>query len=117
MKKWKETEKNGYILIENENGATLGVLPCAIDADESEQILAAYKFNGTDFLVRDFVNLTLTGKPADTEEQATTEQITTAPPLTEAPTDREQSDGCGAVMGSGLMLLLLSAAWLLQKRD
>ncbi len=103
-----------------ENGATLGVLPCAIDANESEQILAAYKFNGTDFLVRDFVNLTLTGKPADTVEQATTEQITTAPPLTEvteAPTDREHSDGCGAVMGSGLMLLLLSAAWLLQKRD
>lgn len=102
-----------------ENGATLGVLPCAIDANESEQILAAYKFNGTDFIVRDFVNLTLIGKPADTEESATTEEISTAKPLTEVtenPTDL-QSDGCGAVMGGGLMMLLLGAAWLLGKRS
>ena len=68
-----------------ENGAVLGVLPCAIDADEHEQILAAYKFNGTDFLVRDFINLTLAGKPDPTTEQETTPAPETEQPTTDAP--------------------------------
>lgn len=106
-----------------ENGAMLGVLPCAIDADENDQILAAYKFNGTDFLVKDFVNLTLQGKPEQTTEEMTTEEITTAaPPLTEqteAPTTEAQTEqsGCGAVIGMSALALLLCAAFVLEKKD
>ena len=104
-----------------ENGAVLGVLPCAIDADTNENILAAYKFNGTDFIVRDFVNLTLEGKPdATTEqptEQPTTEQITTQAPLVEQTTevtapgadDQVKPGGCGAVIGGASLALLLPA--------
>ena len=103
-----------------ENGAVLGVLPCAIDADENEKILAAYKFNGTDFLVRDFINLTLTGKADATTEQEMTEtseieSVTDA--VTPSPEPEAQPGGCGAwIGGTGLgavIVFALAAAWVL----
>lgn len=104
-----------------ENGAVLGVLPCAIDADTNENILAAYKFNGTDFIVKDFINLTLAGKPDATTEQSTeqptTQEITTQAPLVEQTTEaistqtevEVESGGCGAVIGGVCLALLLPA--------
>ena len=100
-----------------ENGAELGVLPCAIDADENENILAAYKFNGTDFLVKDFINMTLAGKPEDTTQaptQESTQEITEQPDTT-APADT-QSKGCGAMMSGAMLALLLPAAVVLKKK-
>lgn len=103
-----------------ENGAVLGVLPCAIDADTNEKILAAYKFNGTDFLVRDFINMTLQGKG-----EVTTEQVTTQAPETETVTDALTTEpqaevkpgGCKAMLGgadvAGTILIALAAAWVL----
>lgn len=102
-----------------ENGATLGVLPCAIDADSNGKILAAYKFNGTDFIVKDFVNLTLAGKPEPTTEEATTEAPvveTTEQATTEADT-QAPSGGCGATMGGFAFVMLLGAAFVLGKKD
>lgn len=102
-----------------ENGAVLGVLPCAIDADENENILAAYKFNGTDFLVKDFINMTLAGKPEDTTEATTTEQITTEASTTEEITTAQadtQPQGCGAMIGGAMLALLLPAAVVLKKK-
>ena len=98
-----------------ENGAVLGVLPCAIDADESETILAAYKFNGTDFLVRDFVNLTLMGKPEPTTEAPTAEQTTTEQ-TTETVAQPTES-GCGAMVSGVVVITLLGAAWVSGRKD
>ncbi len=98
-----------------ENGAVLGVLPCAIDADESENILAAYKFNGTDFLVRDFVNLTLMGKPEPTTEAPTAEQTTTEQ-TTETVAQPTES-GCGAMVSGVVVITLLGAAWVSGRKD
>ncbi len=67
-----------------EAGAKLGLLPCAIDsltADGSNII--AYKFNGTDFIAKDFVVATLMA--SETEPEAPTEEPTAEP--TEAPTE------------------------------
>ncbi|MBQ7378687.1 MAG: hypothetical protein IJW70_03290 [Clostridia bacterium] len=108
-----------------QNGAVLGVLPCAIDADESENILAAYKFNGTDFLVKDFVNLTLAGKPEPTQTEQTSEEVTIQAPLAEQPTQtpasenetEAQSGGCGAILGSVGVIALLPFAALLRKKN
>ena len=102
-----------------ENGAELGVLPCAIDADENEQILAAYKFNGTDFIVKDFINMTLAGKP-----EATTEQEATQVPETEAETGadvtttepEQQSSGCRSVVGGAWLIFLITLAVMIVKR-
>lgn len=73
-------------------GAELGLLPCAIDSlDAHGKDIIAYKFNGTDFIAKDFVVATLAdaeGKiPAETE--TTTEVPTDAPtePVTGAPTE------------------------------
>lgn len=98
-----------------ENGAVLGVLPCAIDADERENILAAYKFNGTDFLVRDFVNLTLMGKPEPTTEAPTAEQTTTEQ-TTETVAQPTES-GCGAMVSGVVVITLLGAAWVSGRKD
>lgn len=128
-----------------EVGAKLGLLPCAIDsltADGSDII--AYKFNGTDFVVCDFVVATLADQDGNTapETEAPTETPTEVPtdapaeaPTDEAPTegpnegatetpteapadtDAPAKTGCGAVMGMG-MALLLPAAWMtLRKRE
>ena len=107
-----------------QNGAVLGVLPCAIDADENDNILAAYKFNGTDFLVRDFINLTLTGKSEQTSEQATTQTETTAPEtgaVTTAPDAQAKTGGCGAwISGAGMIgmtMLALAAVWVMKIKN
>ena len=105
-----------------QNGATLGVLPCAIDADQNEQILAAYKFNGTDFVVKDFVNLTLAGKPEQTAAPTVTEDVTTEPLTTQAPTQEEQTEqaagGCHAAVCSVCLLSLIPlAACVLKKKQ
>jgi hypothetical protein len=77
-------------------GAQLGLLPCAIDSlDAHGRDIIAYKFNGTDFIAKDFVVATLAnaeGKvPEETEAptEAPTETPTEAPTEvpTEAPTD------------------------------
>ena len=106
-----------------ENGAVLGVLPCAIDADESETILAAYKFNGTDFLVRDFINLTLEGKSEQTTEQATTNAPETViDASTTAPVTDAEPSGCKAMLGGvgivsvPVLALALAAAWVLDTK-
>lgn len=45
---------------EPKSGATLGLLPCAIDSlDAHGKKIIAYKFNGTDFVVSDFVEAVL----------------------------------------------------------
>jgi hypothetical protein len=71
-----------------EAGAKLGLLPCAIDsltADGSDII--AYKFNGTDFMVEDFVVATLLAP--ETETEVPTEESTETPTAesTEAATE------------------------------
>lgn len=126
-------------------GAELGLLPCAIDSlDAHGRDIIAYKFNGTDFIAKDFVVATLAdaeGKiPAETE--APTEVPTDAPtePVTEAPAEEttaapadstaesvadSNSDtaatpdpkGCGATVAL-TALSLLPAAWIaLRKRE
>lgn len=128
-------------------GAKLGLLPCAIDslvADCSDII--AYKFNGTDFMVGDFVVATLadadgktapeTEAPTEAPTEMPTEDVTEAPsePVTKAPTEDgvteapadtaastdthpSEKTGCGSVMGVG-MAFLLPAAWMtLRKRE
>ena len=99
------------------------VLPCAIDADESETILAAYKFNGTDFLVRDFINLTLEGKSEQTTEQATTNAPETViDASTTAPVTDAEPSGCKAMLGGvgivsvPVLALALAAAWVLDTK-
>ena len=127
-------------------GAQLGLLPCAIDSlDAHGRDIIAYKFNGTDFIARDFVVATLAdaeGKvPAETE--APTEPVTEAPTEaptevpteaptdtpteapTEAPTDTPTDGteapakkGCGSTVAVGLLAALLPAAWVaLRKRE
>lgn len=71
------------------NGTVFSVLPCAIDADTEGQILAAYKFNDTDFPVRDFLKITLV---ADPEETATAGETDTEPGTAED-TEEPVTDG------------------------
>ena len=123
-------------------GAQLGLLPCAIDsftANGSEII--AYKFNGTDFMVGDFVVATLADKDGNTapETETPTEAETTEVPTetatevptevstegditeapTEVPTDTEApvKTGCGAVTSMNSVLLLFAAWMLLRRRE
>ena len=128
-------------------GARLGLLPCAIDslvADCSDII--AYKFNGTDFMVGDFVVATLADKDGNTSEtEAPTEVPTEAPTEaptdgetaepTEAPTDGETADpaetpadtadgteppaktGCGSILALSVATLLPAAWMALRKRE
>ena len=123
-------------------GAQLGLLPCAIDSFTANgSDIIAYKFNGTDFIVGDFVVATLVNAdgslPAETEaptrpettevptetptetaaEVSTAGDITEAP--TEVPTDAEApvKTGCGAVTGMGSVLLLFAAWMLLRRRE
>ena len=120
-------------------GAQLGLLPCAIDsftANGSEII--AYKFNGTDFMVGDFVVATLADKDgntapeteAPTEAETTVEATTPAEELTAAPTEtvteapvettadtEPAKTGCGAAMTMAFLPLLPSAWIALRKRE
>jgi hypothetical protein len=126
-------------------GAELGLLPCAIDSlDAHGKDIIAYKFNGTDFIAKDFVVATLAdaeGKiPVETEAptevptepvtEVPTEETTAVP--TDAPADStvesvadSNSDtaatpdpkGCGATVAL-TALALLPAAWIaLRKRE
>ena len=118
-------------------GAQLGLLPCAIDSQTANgSDLIAYKFNGTDFMVGDFVVATLADENGNTSPvteaptEETTEPVTEAPtdPATDAPaedattpeppadTDAPET-GCGASVAMAA-LALLPAAWLtLRKRE
>ena len=109
-------------------GAVLGLLPCAIDShdeDKPSNISAAFKFNGTDFMVGDFVHATLmaspeTEAPTEAPTEAMTEvttEVTTEVPTeapTEVPTESEKS-GCKSVCVCGLPVVLL-AGWALTKK-
>ena len=119
-------------------GSQLGLLPCAIDsftANGSEII--AYKFNGTDFMVGDFVVATLadengnttpeTEAPTEvteeiTDTEAPTDPVTNVPAedttTAETPADTDApKSGCGATVATAA-LALLPAAWLtLRKRE
>ena len=122
-------------------GAQLGLLPCAIDSlTANGSDIIAYKFNGTDFMVGDFVVATLADENGNTapETEAPTEEPTeeTTEPVTEAPTDPATDapaedattpeppadtdapeTGCGASVAMAA-LALLPAAWLtLRKRE
>ena len=127
-------------------GAQLGLLPCAIDSlDAHGRDIIAYKFNGTDFIAKDFVVATLadaegkvpaeteaptepateaptedpTDAPTDTPTEAPTEEPTEVP--TDAPTDGTEAPakkGCGSTAAVGLLAALLPAAWIvLRKRE
>ena len=127
-------------------GAQLGLLPCAIDSlDAHGRDIIAYKFNGTDFIAKDFVVATLAdaeGKVPE-ETEAPTEPVTEAPTEaptevpTEAPTDTPTEapteapadtptdgteapakEGCGSTLAVGLLAVLIPAAWtVLRKRE
>lgn len=123
-------------------GAQLGLLPCAIDSlDAHGRNIIAYKFNGTDFIAKDFIVATLMAPAGETEEttetptEPPTEEPTEAPAdtpaetptdtPTEAPTDAPADgteapakEGCGSTLSMGLLAALLPAAWVaLRKRE
>ena len=119
-------------------GAQLGLLPCAIDSlDDHGGNIIAYKFNGTDFVVCDFVVATLADANGSIlpETEARTEVPTEAPtetvPVTGADplpvagttassaTETEaQKSGCaGTVALSALVLLVPVMYATLRKRD
>lgn len=129
-----------------EAGAKLGLLPCAIDSlDDHGGNIIAYKFNGTDFIAKDFIVATLmapageteepTEEPTDVPTETPTEEPTDAPvdtptetptdTPTEAPTDAPvdgtdapAEKGCGSTLSVGLLSALLPAAWVaLRKRE
>ena len=122
-------------------GAQLGLLPCAIDSlDDHGGNIIAYKFNGTDFVVCDFVVATLAdasghiSPETEAPTEAPTEAITEAP--TEAPTDTAAATipepqpttepapetdvptgGCSSTVAIGA-LMLMPLAWVcLRKKE
>lgn len=128
-------------------GATLGLLPCAIDSlDAKGKNIIAYKFNGTDFMVDDFVEAILIAPESDMVRDTDTETLEEAsaetlaetsettdpaePPAadgTEAPadgtdapaeeTDAPEKQGCGSSVAVGLAAVLIPAcAVVLRKR-
>ncbi len=73
-----------------EAGAKLGLLPCAIDSlDDHGGNIIAYKFNGTDFIAKDFVVATLLAPVSEGSTEGTTEAETPAESeeITETPSD------------------------------
>ncbi len=120
-----------------EVGAQLGLLPCAIDSlDDHGGNIIAYKFNGTDFIAKDFVVATLAdangNTTAVTEEptEAPTEAPAEAPAETEAntvpatettagaPDPEPAKGGCaGSAAFSALLLLVPIAYTSLRKRE
>ena len=125
-------------------GSQLGLLLCAIDSFTANgSDIIAYKFNGTDFLVGDFIVATLadengntapeTEAPTEVTEETTeetTEPVTEAPtdPATDAPaedattaeppadTDAPET-GCGATVALAILPLLPAVWMLLRKRE
>ena len=126
-------------------GAQLGLLPCAIDSFTANgSDIIAYKFNGTDFMVGDFVVATLvnadgslttetevptevpteptTEAPADeTTNEPAEETATAAPETTDAPTETVadtsvEKTGCGATVTGGLAVCLLAGLTCLSKK-
>lgn len=124
-------------------GAQLGLLPCAIDSfDKDGEDIIAYKFNGTDFLAKDFVVATLMGNgeateadTADVGSNAVTEETTTevAQPDNDAPTsedvensstaadtdggmDAAQPKGCFGTLSVGIVVALTAAAGVLIRK-
>ncbi len=120
-------------------GAQLGLLPCAIDSlDDHGGNIIAYKFNGTDFVVCDFVVATLadangnmvseteapTEVPTEIEvvTQGETEHIhdtlcDCAESATEPVTEATKSGCAGSVALSTLMVLVPLAYMTLRKRE
>jgi hypothetical protein len=74
---------------EPKSGATLGLLPCAIDSlDAHGKNIIAYKFNGTDFVVSDFVEAVLIPpewETSDAETSAETPEDTAEQPADSTP--------------------------------
>jgi hypothetical protein len=74
---------------EPKSGATLGLLPCAIDSlDAQGKNIIAYKFNGTDFVVSDFVEAVLIPpewETSDAETSAETPEDTAEQPADSTP--------------------------------
>ena len=73
-------------------------------------------------MVKDFVNLTLAGKPEQTTAPTVTEDVTTVPIDTQAPTQEEQTEqaagGCHAAVCSACLLALIPlAACVLKKKQ
>lgn len=115
------------------NGTQFSVLPCAIDAitdaDGSlDQITAAYKFKDTDFIVRDFLKITLDGKPEETTAEVTTEEITTQAEEStvnaetnansETTNNENQTSGCNSTVGAfAIMMCLIGATGFIRKKD
>ena len=65
---------------EPKSGATLGLLPCAIDSlDAHGRNIIAYKFNGTDFVVCDFVEAVLIGPEGETPDGETSAETADQP--------------------------------------
>ena len=124
-------------------GAQLGLLPCAIDSLTPDcSTIIAYKFNGTDFIAKDFIIATLadadgnvpeeTEAPTEVPTEAPTEAVTT--PSTEAPTEAvtapadttpegngtdsgdstDAPSGCGSAVSAAAAAVtaLLAGAWL-----
>lgn len=120
-------------------GAQLGLLPCAIDSlDDHGGNIIAYKFNGTDFVVCDFVVATLadangsvspeTEAPTDMPTEAPTEVPTVAPETEapEAPTDTSTAapeteapkGGCSGTVAVGVWMCLVPLAYrILRKKE
>lgn len=77
-----------------EAGAQLGLLPCAIDSRDAEgRNIIAYKFNGTDFIAKDFIVATLVNADGSLPGEETSAQATE--PVTEPAS--ETSPGTDAV--------------------
>ena len=116
-------------------GAKLGLLPCAIDSlDDHGGNIIAYKFNGTDFVVCDFVVATLADAngSVDPETEAPTEaptEVSTAAPETavpEVPTEASTSTpeteapkgGCSGTVALGAWMCLVPFAYtVLRKKE
>ena len=128
-------------------GATLGLLPCAIDSFDSHgENIIAYKFNGTDFLAKDFIVATLVkdGEEATEPESplpdtSVSDTVTEADtlPATDAPventpdattdsaaqgkdesTDTADTAGCASALTWGLIPVLLATAGMaLRKKE
>ena len=90
-----------------EAGAVIGLLPCAIDAlyDDpagTDGITAAYKFNGTDLVVTDFIKAALTDSSSESAENAKTESA---------------AKGCGTVvLAPSAFAIALAAAVVISKK-
>ena len=119
-------------------GAQLGLLPCAIDSlDDHGRNIIAYKFNGTDFVVCDFVVATLADAngSVDPETEALTEipteapteapvetvdttEVTTDSGLESTPETEAPKGGCSGTVALGVWMCLMPLAYrILRKKE